>query len=408
DNQDLIIGIMRDITMDREQERELRNARERALESDRLKSAFLANMSHEIRTPLNSILGFADLLDISSSSELDKKTYLSIIRNNGTRLLSLINDIIDFSKIESKQLEIQWSMVNINNTLRNLHESFGLQISKLKKDHLRLFYTIPLPDDKAFIKTDQVRFEQILNNLIGNAIKFTDKGFVEFGYRLNENNLIFYVSDSGIGIPQDEIPNIFDRFRSSKKANKTHNGSGLGLTISKELIEMLGGSIWVESTYQQGTTFYFSLPYDAGLSLYESKPITNSSTGIAPECCNWESKKILITEDNEDVRFYIESLLKPTGIRIVFAETGQEAIDYCKANNDLDLVLMDIDLPQVDGRQAFTQIHEMHPDLPVIAETAYAMVGDEEQLLKHGFFDYLAKPFSRQRLFASMSKFLGI
>jgi PAS domain S-box-containing protein len=406
-SQNLIIGIMRNVTKDREQERELRNARERALESDHLKSAFLANMSHEIRTPLNSILGFADLLDVPSTSDLDKKTYLSIIRNNGKRLLSLINDIIDISKIESKQLEIRWSMVNINNAIRNLYESFSLQKSKLKKDHIKLFYTIPLPDEKAFLNIDQIRFEQILSNLIGNAIKFTEEGFIEFGYVKDDDTLKFYVSDTGRGIPKDEIETIFDRFRSSSKADRTHNGSGLGLTISKELVDLLGGKIWAESFLGKGSTFYFSLPYDGNLTTFESKTITDSSQNMVDECCNWETRKILITEDNEDVRFYLESLLKPTKIKIVFAETGKQAVDYCTNNADLDLVLMDIDLPHMDGKQAFTEIHKLKPDLPIIAETAYAMVGDEEKFLKHGFHDYLAKPFSRQKLFTVINRFLS-
>jgi CheY-like chemotaxis protein len=298
-------------------------------------------------------------------------------------------------------------MVNINNAIRNLYESFSLQKSKLKKDHIKLFYTIPLPDEKAFLNIDQIRFEQILSNLIGNAIKFTEEGFIEFGYVKDDDTLKFYVSDTGRGIPKDEIETIFDRFRSSSKADRTHNGSGLGLTISKELVDLLGGKIWAESFLGKGSTFYFSLPYDGNLTTFESKTITDSSQNMVDECCNWETRKILITEDNEDVRFYLESLLKPTKIKIVFAETGKQAVDYCTNNADLDLVLMDIDLPHMDGKQAFTEIHKLKPDLPIIAETAYAMVGDEEKFLKHGFHDYLAKPFSRQKLFTVINRFLS-
>ncbi len=402
----MIIGILRDVTSERNQERELRQAREKALESDRLKTAFLANMSHEIRTPLNSILGFSDLMDNPNTSELDKKTYLSIIRNNGKRLLSLINDIIDISKIECKQLEINKNMINVNSIIRTLHSTFELQKGKLNKPRVKIFFSIPLPDSEAVLNTDQIRFEQIYTNLLNNALKFTDSGYIEFGYKVVKDSMTFYVTDSGRGIKKEDIESIFNRFRTSRNGKTAQTGAGLGLTISKELVELLGGKIWVESEINEGSTFYFSLPYSKEDRLPTEPRVNNQGQSIKTECCRWAEYKILITEDNEDVRFYLESLLKPTCINITFAETGSEAVKLCN-ENEFDLILMDIDLPEMDGKEAFKLIHKKHPEVPVIAETAYAMVGDEENLRKLGFADYLSKPFSKEQLLTSMNGFLN-
>ncbi len=404
DNNDMIIGLMRDVTTDRAQERLLRQAREKALESDKLKTAFLANMSHEIRTPLNSILGFSDLMDNPDSSELDKKTYLTIIRNNGKRLLSLINDIIDVSKIECRQLEINKDMININNIIRTLHSTFELQKNKLDKAGLKIFYSIPLPDENAVLDTDQIRFEQIFTNLLNNALKFTDHGYIEFGYTIEDEKMKFFVTDSGPGIKKDDLDSIFNRFRTSKGVKSSQSGAGLGLTISKELVELLGGKIWVESEIGRGATFIFSLPYSPDNRVSSTKNVSAPTVNAGK--CKWPGKRILITEDNDDVRFYLESLLKPTCIEIVFAVNGEQAVELCQ-KTAFDLVLMDIDLPEMDGKEAFKLIKKLNPDLPIIAETAYAMVGDEEKLRKLGFNDYLSKPFSREQLFNSISQFIN-
>jgi signal transduction histidine kinase len=257
-----IFGIYRDITERKENERHLTQAKNKAEESDKLKSAFLANMSHEIRTPMNHIIGFTEIITTQNLEESDRQEYAALIKQSGDNLLQLINDIIDLSKIECKQIQIKPTKFSINTLLSELHEKFNSYKNNHKKSHLILKVQKTLPDEQSFIYTDAKRLNQLLSNIIENAIKFTKQGFVEFGYCLSEDRIEFFVKDTGIGIAQDSIENIFQSFRQMDgSASRQYSGTGLGLTISSRLTELLEGNIRVESEEKIGTCFWINLPF---------------------------------------------------------------------------------------------------------------------------------------------------
>jgi PAS domain S-box-containing protein len=386
---------------------ELMVAKERAEESDRLKSAFLANMSHEIRTPMNGILGFAGLLKEPKLSGEEQHEYISIIERSGARMLNIINDIVDISKIESGQMKITVSETNINDQIEYICVFLRPEV---ERKGMQLLSHCSLTAKEAIIKTDREKVYSILTNLVKNAVKYCDKGSIEVGYNLknttdeigNNAEVEFYVKDTGIGIPLDRQKAIFDRFvQADISDRRAFQGAGLGLAISKAYVEMLGGKIWVESHEDVGSAFYFTLPYICDYC--EKKDVKNikmddvGENKINPEVLGL---KILIAEDDETSGMLIELIVKALGREIFKASTGVEAVETCRNNPDLDLILMDIKMPEIDGYEAARQIREFNSNVIIIAQTAYALIGDRERALAAGCNEYIAKPFDRATLVA--------
>jgi len=386
-------GIEIDITERKEMEIALKLAKERAEESDRLKSAFLANMSHEIRTPMNGILGFAELLKTPNISGERLRKYIRVIEKSGKRMLNIINDIISISKIESGLAEVNMTEININEQIEYIYTFFK---PEAEAKGIALSFENSLPSKEAIVKTDNEKFIAILTNLVKNAIKYSEKGSIEIGYILKSERLQFYVKDTGIGIDKDRIAAIFERFIQADISDKRAlQGAGLGLSISKAYVEMLGGKLWVESEKGKGSTFYFTLPYDV-----ETK---GKNVGIIDKIdMEFETplKKlnILIIDDDEVSSFLLEDMLENLSEKVLSAENGLEAVEISRNNPDIDLILMDIQMPVMDGYEATRQIRMFNKEVIIIAQTAFALEGDREKAIEAGCNDYLSKPIGKNKL----------
>lgn len=374
---------------------ELIEAKEKAVESDRLKSAFLANMSHEIRTPMNGILGFADLLKNHTLTGEEQIKYLSIIESSGVRMLNIINDLIDISKVESGQMEISISETNINEQIQYVYTFFKPDV---EKKGMKLFFHNSLSSKEAVINTDREKIYAILINLVKNAIKYSDHGSIEFGYDSagSSSDLIFYVKDTGIGIPPGKQKIIFDRFvQADISDKKAKQGAGLGLSIAKAYVEMLGGKIWLESEVGKGSTFYFSIPFN--IESKEKKADKNVIILNTEEIQN-KNLRILIAEDDEASTLFLKEVVMKYCNDILYVKTGAEAVEACRCNPDIDLVLMDIQMPQMNGYEATREIRKFNKDLHIIAQTAYVLTGDREKALDAGCNDYISKPINQTLL----------
>jgi PAS domain S-box-containing protein len=401
-----ILGVTRDISQRREIELKLKKALEQAEESDRLKSAFLANMSHEIRTPMNGIIGFADLLN-NPNLESEKLTkYAEIININGKHLLSIINDIIDISKIESGQVVINESTIDIKTMFEELASFFSTY--RYRKPDVKINLKLKLKADDSLIYGDEVKLKQILNNLISNALKFTEEGYVDFGCRLvqqdNKPYLLFIVADTGIGISKTNQTLIFERFRQVDfNSERRFGGTGLGLPISKAYVELMGGKIWVDSDVARGARFYFTIPFKKVKSSETENSLNQDSHVLT---YNWHNKLILIAEDEDTNFFFLNEILNLTGAEVIQAHNGKEAIKLCKENESINLVLMDIKMPVLNGYEATRKIKEMRPELPVIAQTAFAFSDDLQKALEAGCDDYIAKPILKEYLLEKLDHFM--
>jgi len=395
-------SVLQDISKLKQTEEELVSAKDKAEESDRLKSAFLANMSHEIRTPMNGIIGFSQLLGDHDISDNEKDKYIEAIDKSTNQLLHIITDILDISKIEAKQETTQENTFNLNELLEEVTAFF---IPMFNQKQLTLSYVKNQTFDKYKIKSDQVKLRQILTNLIGNAHKFTEKGKVELEVLNAENKIIFSVIDTGIGIDPSLHSVIFDRFRQVELTfSKKYGGTGLGLSLSKSYIEMMGGTISVDSVPGEGSTFRFDIPL-----IIDTVPVLEdkSEAGNILIENDWKDITLLIAEDEEFNLLYLKAALKTTGIKIISAQNGIEAVEQCKKNNDISLVLMDIKMPEMDGLTATRIIKSFNMNLPIIATTAYAFCADELRFLEAGCNDYLAKPIKRDRLYSMINKYIS-
>jgi PAS domain S-box-containing protein len=385
-------------------EHELITAKNKAEESDKLKTAFLANMSHEIRTPMNGILGFAEMLNDRTLSTVNRKKYLEIINSNGKMLINLIDDIIDFAKIESGQVNIVQDDISLNNLLNQVHTTFLASRLKRNKSRVRILTRKSFPDEKAFIRTDPIRLRQILMNLVGNAIKFTHKGHVEFGYSLKDSkNLLFFVKDTGIGIPADKLDIIFERFmQADSSPSRRYGGSGLGLAISKGLVELCGGTMWAESTPDVGSTFYFTLPFLPVIR----KPEPTRDAPVRSKY-NWEGRLFLIAEDDKFSYKFLEGFLKQTHAEVIRAADGNEAVEICRNNDHIDLILMDIQMPEMNGLTATEEIKKFNHTVPIIAQTANAISEERQRCIRAGCDDFITKPVNIAELYVKIDKWLS-
>ena len=387
-----------DLSERKKAESELIEAKEKAVESDRLKSAFLANMSHEIRTPMNGILGFADLLKKPNLTNTQQQDYIRIIEKSGTRMLNIINSIVSISKIESGSMELDIKESNINEQIEYIHTFFK---PEAESKGFQLLFKNALAFEDSFIHTDREKLFAVLTNLVKNAIKYTESGTIELGYTKKDKYLEFYVADTGVGIDDDRQEAIFERFiQADISDKKALQGAGLGLSISKAYVEMLGGTLWVTSKKGKGSIFYFTLPYNAAITA--EIEITNSAENVDSDP---KGLKILIVEDDEISFILIKLILKEGSREILHAKSGPEAIELCRNNPDIDLILMDIKIPVLNGYEATRQIREFNSDVIIIAQTAYGLTDDREKAMAAGCNEHLSKPLTKKKIFSMIQHF---
>jgi signal transduction histidine kinase/CheY-like chemotaxis protein len=387
-----------------EKSEQLAIEKNKAQESDRLKTSFLMNLSHEIRTPMNAILGFTDLLSNPNISEADKQEYYAIIRQSGNNLIEIIDDLVEMSKIDSAIIKPNIYSVNLDELVRTTYNSYkGFPLNK--KIEFKLI--TPEKPTRANILTDGTKLKEIITNLINNALKFTEEGFVILEYTVNEtqNKIIFSVKDSGIGIPDEFQKNIFQRFvKINSTGISSNEGLGLGLAISKAYVGMLGGEIGFHSQVGLGTTFTFSIALQYDLE---------NLTGIIEEPkvtlpLTVDDEKIILVAEDDSINFkLIEKLLIMFGFKVIRAKDGIEAVQLCKEHKEIDLVFMDIKMPNLDGYQAFQKIREFNRKIPIIAQTSYSYSEEIDRIKEIGFNDYLSKPLAKEKIAAIVKKYFG-
>lgn len=396
----------------KKKEQELISTLKKATESDRLKSAFLATMSHELRTPLNAIIGFSDLISPDWPIE-EVYDFARTINSSGSHLLSIVEDLFDITLIESGETKIEKKKVDILLLLNDINKIMLTEQQKLDKVNIEMSLVIPKESENLILNTDSVKLKQILINLIKNALKFTHGGQINYGFSIEDikgsSYFKFYVSDTGIGISKDKQEFIFDLFRQIDDSHtRTYEGTGIGLSISKKLTELLGGSIWLESEENVGSTFYFTIPYEMTETNDKSDVAgTNEDEAIEPKRkLSSDGKTLLIVEDDEASYELLKILIGNPLVNIMWAKNGKMAIHYCKNNQNIDLVLMDINMPVMNGHEATKEIKKFRPKLPIIAQTAYAIAGDKEKALDAGCDDYISKPIKKELLRKKIEKWL--
>jgi PAS domain S-box-containing protein len=401
-----IIEHIRDITEEKKKEFELEAARQRAEESDRLKDAFLNNISHEIRTPLNAIIGFSDLLAMEMPQNRKITRYADYIRSSGLGLMQMVNDIIDYSLLESGQLTASLELCELPTLMEELAICFRDEISRQSKP-ITLTLHNPEVDEPVHIRTDPARLRQILWNLLQNAVNFTKKGDIQFGYSINAfEQISFFVRDTGIGIKEGDLSKVFDKFFTvNSPESNAAKGSGIGLALVKRLAELLGGTCAISSTHGIGTTVSVELPARP-MSLPQKAPIKEKTEGKLNY--NWETKHILIAEDEELNYLFLKEALSVTKAKVTWARNGLEAVEYYRGHpGETDLVLMDLKMPEMDGYEATDCIRELDPTVPVVAQSAMTITSDRKHRTKQGFADFLTKPIPPRLLLDTLNRHLG-
>jgi PAS domain S-box-containing protein len=393
----MVIGTIQDITERKEKEEELIRTREKALEGDRLKTAFLHNISHEIRTPMNAIIGFSELLRDPLLDGPTRESYIEIIIQSSNNLLTIITDIIDISNIEANLIRITKNEINLNSNLQDLCDRFT---PLANEKNLELICKTSLSFEDAFILTDNTKLLQILTNFIDNAFKFTQKGHISLEYKVKADFLEFCVSDTGMGIPKEYHKKIFEPFYKLQNTLMIYEGTGLGLSISKAYVELLGGKIWLESEPDKGAAFYFTIPFEKSYSVKEADSIRDQV--INPVVNN--KKTILIAEDIESNFKLLQYFLSDLNLEILRAVNGKEAVEICLSGKVIDLVLMDIKMPVMNGYTAVKLIREKIPGISIIAQTAYA--DDREKAIECGCSGYISKPFDKKGLLRVIREYI--
>jgi len=389
-----------DIRQLKQKEEELKRAKEKAEESDRLKSEFLANMSHEIRTPMNGIMGFSRLLKQEGPVDDAWEHYIDIIYQSSNQLLRVINDIVDFSKIQAGQYEIEQNTIHLNALMEELKELFDEEKKTMNKEKIEIILSIPEKQEDKVIIADHGKIKQIFSNLIINSLKFTLKGKIEIGFFIENDFVNFFVSDTGIGIAEEDQSIIFERFRQvDSSSSRNYGGTGLGLTICKTLVELMDGDITLYSEENKGTTFYFKIPF------VEKTMDTRREEQESKEKLHWKNKTVLIVEDDHTSFLYFKNLFEPTSINILHAENAGKAWKLFY-NEKIDLILMDIRLEGENGLDLTQRIREINKSIPIIAQTAYALSDDRKKCLEAGCDDYITKPIETEDLFEKMNRFI--
>ena len=393
-----MLEIFQDITDRKQSEEELIYAKEKAEEGDRLKTAFLNNISHEIRTPMNAIVGFCALLGEPDLNEQSRMDYIEVIIQSSNHLLAIISDIVDISNIEANIVKIAKNGININSTFKSLYDQFLPKVSEKK---IQLICESDIPDSDALIVTDNTKLKQILINLINNAIKFTDKGYVKVGCVLRDKFLEFCVSDTGIGIGEEYYQRIFDRFYQVQLSiSRLYEGTGLGLAISKANVELMGGKIWLTSEPGKGSTFFFSIPYEK----QAVETLAVNEKRVPEDFVFPEKKTILVAEDIDSNFKLVRFFLSNANTEIIRAANGKEAVQKFQSNKNIDLILMDIKMPVMDGYTAVKLIRETNNTIPIIAQTAYAE--DKEKAIDSGCSGFISKPFDKKSLLKVIHEFI--
>jgi PAS domain S-box-containing protein len=401
-----LVGIKQDITAQKRLLSELSVAKEKVKEAELLKAAFMANISHELRSPVSGILGFSELLKSPDLSKEELLEYNDLIFKSGERMLHLINDLVDYSRIEAGESMLQISTTSVNQVMSDIAAFFTHEVDRQK---LRISFTAGLPDSKSIIDTDGSKLHQILTNLIQNAIKFTTSGAIEFGYTEKNKMLHFYVRDSGIGIPLAMQVKIFERFRQvDNKLTQHYKGSGLGLSISKAYVELLGGTIRVESEEGKGSTFIFTLPYNP---IHNAVTNPNETLSAAKDSVlrtqhSALSSTILIVEDDDASRYLLQKMLKNESMNILYANNGREGVDMVEDHPEIKLVLMDLKMPIMNGFEATKLIKQKHPELPIIAQSAFSSLEVRRKASEAGCSALISKPIKKDELLEKMHEML--
>jgi PAS domain S-box-containing protein len=414
----LISGMMLDIS-ERKQaeerlkayEKELIRAREKAESSEKLKTAFLANMSNEILNPLNALVGFTELMGKEKTPASKLKNFADKINQSGNLLINIIENIIDIARVETGELQIRKSACNINKLVLDLYSTHEAKLIEEKKTGVEIILKREIKEAEFSMMTEPFRLKRILMNLLGNAIKYTESGIIEFGYALHEDEepcrqtqIQFYVKDTGKGIPQQKLQLLFDRFRYTDTSYiKLSEGAGLGLPLTKAYVELLGGKIWCKSEQGKGSEFYFTLPFeDAAGVERQSRPAEPFKPPGHKKQLN-----ILIAEDMESNYILLEALLKGSGSTLIWAKNGKEAVDHFKRHRDIDLILMDLRMPVMSGYEAVEEIRKLDRRVPIIVQTAFAREEDREAILNLGCNSFLTKPITRKSLLGEISRISG-
>jgi PAS domain S-box-containing protein len=405
DKSGLVTGsltISRDITLLRKSHEDLIQTKVEAETSNKLKTSFLANISHEIRTPLNSVVGFANLLLSDDLTNAMKEEYIDHINYNSEKLLQIIGDIIDLSRLESSQIEISYEETSLSEVINEVIDESRRSIKRNEKPII-LTVKNQFEDNSDLIFTDKLWLKRVLNHLMDNAIKFTLEGSVELSYSRNEGDISFKIKDTGIGIKKENLSRIFEEFRQEIDGHhRPFEGLGVGLTLAREVVERMGGTISVESEKGFGSEFIFTIPYRAaGSSRLKSRNKLAPSPSL-----DWGSKKCLLIDDNKDVLIYLNRILVDTGINVMLARSGPESLGIIKDNPDIDVVLLDMQMPEMNGIEVTREIRKIRNTLPIIAQTAFIFEDDKDIILEAGCDACLIKPIRKEHLLTVMSGFI--
>jgi CheY-like chemotaxis protein len=402
-SQKALIGTITDITRLDKLKRELIRTKEKAEEAEKLRNILLANISHEIRTPMNSIIGFSELLSIGNLAPEKRHEYVQTIKNQGSRLLKMIDDVVELAQMESGKITIRKSPCNLELLLNEILMIFNQFKCIQNKDHLAI-KVVPPENPNLVTYTDPGRLQQLISNLISNSIKFTEKGGIEIGYKpIGDQKIEFHVKDTGIGLTKDQQRNIFSRFAEEEIIAGKYEGSGIGLALSKNLARLLGGKIWVESEVGKGSIFYFTIPFEEVPETYHA---------LAPEeefelpSYIWKDKVILIAEDDEVNFKFFEAVMQDSAVQLLHARNGLEAVELCRSISKIDLVLMDIKMPEMDGLDATRQIRTFNKKIPIIAQSAFVLEDEWDKCLSAGCNDQITKPIEIKEFFDKVDKFL--